>query len=214
MILSQNVTSAWLPALQLWNLLSFKFFGCSSTVHNTRVKFNKVLSLTNIVSENDSVTLIRVLIWLEHPTFPHYAPLAGWTLLMDVSQWDYWVESNYCVWSWFLLGKSLICLSTLVTCCQMWLNTKITYLLKSLGCSFISLLITFHTYILLLYVAHIWCWILCYISNNKMLWHSRLRVWLRCRHLIWSFHLVLVVLSVCCTYTLLHLCGLQYISDC
>jgi hypothetical protein len=147
------------------------------------------------------VTIIRLLIRLEHPAFPHYAPLPGWSLLMDAGQWDYFVESNYCVWSWFSLGESLICLSTLVTCCQMWLNIKIVYLLQLLGCSFISLLIPFHTYILLLYVVRIWCWILCYISNHKMLWHSRPRGWLRCRHLIWSLRLVLVVLSVCCAYT-------------
>lgn len=214
MILSPNMNPAWLPALQLWNLLSFKFFGCSSAIHNTWVKFNKVLSLTNIVSENDSVTIIRVMIWLENPAFPHYVPLPDWSLLMDASQWGYWVESNYCVWSWFSLSESLICLSTLVTCCPMWPKIIITFLSQLLGCSFISLLIPFHMYILLLYVARIWCWILCYISNHKMLWQSRLHGWLRGGYLIWSLHLVLVVLSVCRTYTLLHLCGLQYISDC
>ena len=87
-------------------------------------------------------------------------------------------------------------LSTLVTCCQMWLNIKIMYLLQLLGYSFISDLVSFHTYTLLLYVAHIWCWILCYIPNHNMLWHSRLRGWLICRHLIWSLRLVLGVLCL------------------
>jgi len=199
---------------QTWLLLDYQLYSSETIwVSNSLAVHQQSTTLElNPINSSAWQTLFQrmtvILIRLEHPAFPHYAPFPGWSLLMDASQ------SSYCVWSWFSLGESLICLSKLVTCCQMWLNIKIMYLLHLLGCSFISLLISFHTYTSLLHVACIWCWILCYIPNHNMLWHSGMRGWLRCRHLIWSLHLVLGVLSVCCTYTLLHLCGLQYISDC